>query len=353
MTVAEVLNEIKRGQLRPVYLIHGQEGYFREELCRTLRQAVVPAETDSFNYTVVEPGPEQLPTALSIARTIPFFADRRLVMCKDVPWFASRRRKADGDQTEAQDEDDAAEGMPASDDAALLRYLENPAPFTVFVMVTGEGVDSKKKVSRAAKASGAIVDCAPLKVPEAVKWVMERARTMDKKLGLDAAQALIERTGPDLRLVVSELDKLAAYCGDKAMITREDVQAVVGPSTETSIFRLMDALGQKNKKRALNLLDEMLRQGEPALVILYMIARQIRLILGAKKLAEKGYGPSEVAVQLKTKAYAAETALGQARRFSEQELVEAFERLLEADLAIKSGADPRLALELLLVGITR
>lgn len=330
MTVHEVMSEVRSGRIRPVYLVYGQEAYFREEVCRALRQAVVFTEADAFNYTVVEPGPEQVTTALSVARTIPFLAERRLVVCKDFP-----------------------ESPPVSDEPALLGYLQNPAPSTVFVMVTGEGVDSKKKVFQAAAASGIIVDCVPLRGPEAVKWVTERATAMGKKLGLDAAQALVERSGTDLHLVASELDKLAAYTGNKPAIAREDVRAVVGSSTETSIFSLMGALGEKNKRRALNLLDEMLRQGEPALVILNMIARQIRLILGTKVLVQKGHGPSEIALQLKTKTHVAQTVLGQARRFTEQELTEAFESIMEADLAIKSGTDPRLALELLLVGLTR
>ena len=101
MNQSEALAEVQSGALRPVYLLYGGEPFLEEELLRAMRSAIVQPETADFNYHLVDPAPDQIPSALSIARTQPFFAERRLVVVRECPAFqAARRSSADEEETQ-------------------------------------------------------------------------------------------------------------------------------------------------------------------------------------------------------------------------------------------------------------
>jgi DNA polymerase-3 subunit delta len=174
-----------------------------------------------------------------------------------------------------------------------------------------------------------------------------------------------------------ETEKLALYVGERAEITTEDVRAAASPSLEATIFELTDAVGRKDLAAALTALPSLLPAQSPesaALMILAMLARQLRLIWQARFLAEQGYSlgrlretPPELAEVLPVEHNIVEAVKGrgflvdklsdQARRYTDAELAVALERVTEVDAALKGQTDrrlgARLALEMLLVDLCR
>jgi len=339
LTSNEALTAIAAGQIRPVYLLHGPEDFLRQEVLAALREHVVAPGTETFNDHLFDPGPHQLVEALGLAQTLPFFAERRLVVVRDCPLLLGRRGQA-ADEGETDDTAGAAGA-----EAGLLNYLKHPNPSTCLVFTAGEGLDSRRRASKALLAAGAGVECAELKPADAVHWAELRASRLNKRLGLEAAQALVERAGTSLRGLATELEKLAAYTGTAHEIKARDVIEVVAGAPAAEVFDLVDAIGQKQGGRALLLLEGLLRDGEEPIRLLALIAWRMRLLLLVKALTAKGYGPRDGPNAARVHPFVYQKAQQQARGFGRDELVRALERILSADVAMKTGMDPRIMLE--------
>lgn len=337
----DALAEIRSGKLRPVYLIYGKEPFLVEELLQEIRQAAVVPDTADFNYNVVQPGPDQLTQALGLAQTQPFFAERRLVVVRDCPFFSARRKQ--------ESEADQGEEKPAAGDDLLLAYLNRPVPFTCLVFLAGDSVDSRRKVTKAAAAAGAVVECSPLKEADAAMWAEHRALFYGKRMGSTAAANLVEKLGPNLRMVDTELQKLVLYVGDASQITPGDVDAVVGGIAETEIYRLTEAVVLKQQAQALRLLEQVLRQVDHPLQVLAALTNKFRQLLMVKALVARRVSEKEGAGLAKMHPYPYRKLAGHVRRVPREEIVDDLQKLLAADLAIKSGSDPKLTLETVIV----
>lgn len=347
MNQSEALAEVESGALRPVYLLYGGELFLEEELLRAMRAAIVQPETADFNYHVVDPAPDQIPRALSIARTQPFFAERRLVVVRDCPAFQAARRSS-GVEADAQDEGEPAGGG----DELLISYFKQPSQAACLVFVMSQGVDSRKKVTKAAIAAGAAVECRPLKEMDCVMWAQTRAWLYQKRLTDGAARTLIEKVSTDLRLIDSELQKLALYVGEAPEISQGDVEAAVGGVAETEIYLLTEAVMLGQGPKALDLLARMLRQVDHPLQILGALAGRFRQMLMVKALTARRLSIKEGAAQAKMHPFPYEKMTGYLRNYPRDRIVQGLQRLLEADTAIKSGQDPRLVVEALVVELT-
>lgn len=341
MNHREALAELREGKIRPVYLIYGGEPFLEEELFREIRATIVRPETADFNYNVIGPGNDQVPQALSLAQTQPFFAERRLVVVRDCPAFAASRKKQD------EGEEDGEKG--GSGDDLLVTYLKNPVASTCLVFINSDSVDSRKKVTKAAIATGGAVECKPLKPDDASMWAQQRAMFHGKKLNDLAARSLMDKVGTDLRLIDNELQKLALYVGDAKAITQADVETAVGGVAETEIFRLTEAVMLKERSKALALLSRTLRQVDHPLQILAALTNRFRQIVQVKALVDRGVSLREGPGLVKMHPYAYEKMVAAVRPFPRSEIIRALQKLLDADLAMKSGFDAKLTLETLVV----
>lgn len=340
MNHSEAMAELRAGKVRPVYLIYGGEPFLEQELYRAIRSAVVAPETADFNLNIFDPGPDQVARAISTAQTHPFFAERRLVVLRDCPAFSAARKS--GADSEEEGEEKAAGG-----DELLLNYLKSPVASTCLVILSSENVDSRKKVTKAAIATGGAVECKPLKEQDAVMWAQARAQSMGKRLSDGAGRLLLEKLGTDLWMIDQELKKLALYVGEAKEIRTVDVDAAVGGVAETEVFRLTEAVMLKQRVRALELLARTLRQVDHPLQLLAALTSRFRQMLMVKALTARGTSLREGPGLAKMHPFAYEKMAGYVRAYSREELVAALARMLETDLAMKSGADPKLALETL------
>ena len=168
-----------------------------------------------------------------------------------------------------------------------------------------------------------------------------------RRIDPEATESLVARVGPGLRQLSLELEKLFAFAGPEATITRADVEATVSRQSESTIFMLVDAIGEQRAGRALAHLDDILRE-EAAPYVLFMIARQFRILLRASVLLQRKAAPGTIQQALGVPPFVARRMMEQARNFPPSVFAEIFRRLQEADRAIKTTGHPRLALETLI-----
>jgi len=181
-------------------------------------------------------------------------------------------------------------------------------------------------------------------------WISKRVKSIGVTITPEAVAMLANFIGNQLRLLANELDKLATYVGDGGIIGADDVRKLSAQVQEARVFDLTDALAQRNRKQALDILHDLLADGEPALRLISTITSQVRSLLLVKELAEKGQRASQIASSTGMAPFVAEKALRQIGKFNWVQLEGAYRQLLATDAALKrSRLTPDMALDLLVV----
>ncbi len=268
---------------------------------------------------------------------------------------------------------------PPEDLETLLEALERGLPPRTHLILVAESLPPKHPLVRLAQEKGAQVKRRAERRGRTIDTldisalVAEELGPLRKKLARDAELELKNRLGDDLRLIATELSKLALHAGEKTQITREDVEAIVAPVREEEFFALAEAVGEGDPGKALQLFADELRRkanaSSVALPFLGGVASAVRKAL-ADSARYTGSGPRELGyneyqsklfpqleeelVAKKQKVphpFAAWLGYKRARRRPRAFWRRALIRCAEADFELKNGADPRLCMERLLVEV--
>jgi DNA polymerase-3 subunit delta len=171
------------------------------------------------------------------------------------------------------------------------------------------------------------------------QWIQARAKTQGGVFTRPAAVELAELVGTEPRLADQEIIKLLTYVNYRRPVEREDVHHLTADTREGDIFILVDALGNRNTKAAMAMLQRLLDQDEP-LNIFAMIVRQFRLLMQAREILDRNGVAVDVARELRLHPYVADKIGAQSRRFSTSVLELIYHRMLEIDRMIKSSQMP-------------
>lgn len=184
------------------------------------------------------------------------------------------------------------------------------------------------------------------------QWIKNKAQQKGAGISPAAIRSLADLVSNDLWTLDRELEKLSLYCGGRN-IEEEDVREMVSQVRETSIFNAVDAIIEGNAAAAFRLLRQLLHDGRDASYIISMVGRQLRLLALVKYLTDQGVSGGQLGGQVGINSqFALRKTMDQARRHSWPAIRQRYQRLLEADLAIKRGRqEPDLALELLVADL--
>ena len=268
------------------------------------------------------------------------------------------------------------------DTEILIEWLGGELPKESVLIFTVKGnVDGRSRLVKLIGRVGRYVSFASLEPARSgqqdrvYQGVSRKLETFGKKISPSAFNLLQSRTGNDMHLIAEAIEKIIAFVGEKTRIDERDIETVIAQSSFENIFALTDALGKRSVSQALASLHSVLESGEPPIKVNALIARQIRLTLQAKLLAECGelkptvdrmnyqsfadnvfkplaekmskYLPHAAQVNLlKQNPYAAYKVVQAIPFFNTDELVQGLEQTLEADVQLKSSQlDPECILE--------
>lgn len=221
---------IRAGQLAPVYLLHGEESYYIDELVKDFEN-VLPEDERDFNlYTLY--GPEHsVDTVMDVCRRLPMMAERQIVILKE------------------------AQSIRAEAFDRLHFYAEHPNPSTTLVIAV-RGIKAKgKELIAAVKKNGEIFESVAVKeynlLPVIAGLVKEKGLNIDPK----AMSMLKDYIGADVAKLHNEIDKLSFILGPGAMITPEAIERNIGISKDYNNFELVDAIVNRNAAKALTIVE--------------------------------------------------------------------------------------------------
>ncbi len=304
-----------------LHLFVGEEDLRIDEGVAALIEEMLPPEDRALNLDVLDAAETDVGEIVTRLDTLPFFGDRRVVVVKRL------------------------DELTAAGQEAMEAYLSRGAPPTVAIF-TASALDRRTRLFKVIQQHGEIHPCDPLREKDAPAWVVQVARRAGKKMGPPAADALVKAAGTGLRVLQLEVQKLAAYAGDRQEITGADVAAMASHLSETKFWTLTDAIGQRAARPAMQALEELLQTEHP-LPVLATIAGHVRWL--ARISALRARDAAGVAAALKLHPFRAGKLLAQARRYRREDFPEIFGLLEEADRAIKSTGQPALALEMLVL----
>lgn len=337
MEITALRQQLKQGNVAPVYLVEGDEVYLVDETRKLLRQLLSSEESD-MNFGQYDMETTPLAVALDDAASAPFFGDRRLIFIKQPVFLTSDAKKA----------------KVKHDIDGFLKYLANPLPSTVLVIFAPyPKLDERKKVTKFLKKTATVID-AKKRTPEQAQREVQRAfQQANVKLAPDALTSLMQRTAGDLTAMMAAVPILLTYALQAQTITAEAVAALVPQNLEENVFSLVDAVLAQQVTKALTIYDELLLQKEEPLKINAILVGQFRLLLQIKILQKSGYSQGNLAQVLKIHPYRIKLALRQTKRFSRASLREAYLGLTEIEAQLKSSQQsPRLLFQLFLLKFT-
>ncbi len=338
------------------YLLHGEDEFTSREHLRTLRQqGDFGYNQDTYNGTEVG-----LKTLLMTISTLPFLSEQRLVVLDGLP--KKKRGEATGaapaGKAETSKAGKARKGKKSSKtvqtragfEKELAESIATMPETTTLIVLLEEPLEASSPLLKAATQYGKVVQSSLPKGAALDKWIAQRAISAGVKIAPAASALLANFIGNNLRLLANEISKLATYVGKGATISVDDVRQLSAQVQEARIFDLTDALAQRNRKQALNILHDLLSDGEPPLKLLSTITSQVRSLLLVKELAQKGLRAPQIASTLGIAPFIVDKSLRQVGNFSAAQLEDSYRQLLATDAALKrSRLTPEMALDLLVV----
>ena len=325
MNHTEFFKAVKAGQINLLYLMEGIEEYIKQSALEQLRKALLPSGLEALNETVLEN--PSLQVLRAAAETLPFMAERRLVLVKECALLRPSRKSEENE--EAPEEDDQTK--------AFCDYLANVPSTTCIVFHEKGKADARRKLYGAIKKHGAIVLFDTLDNEELNRWIIKTMRSLGKEISPAAASNLAFTVGKDAALLRGEMEKLAAHTGERTQVTAEDIQAVATRSLEASVFDMVDALVEGKTPRAFSLFENMLRTGGSRFGILAMILRQYRILFHYKSLKENGASPADIKSRLGIPPFAVDRAARQASAYTLDQLEAAMGFCVDTEYSVKSG----------------
>jgi DNA polymerase-3 subunit delta len=190
---------------------------------------------------------------------------------------------------------------------------------------------------------------------ELPQWVHRRVEARGGKIDRGAAVLLARNVGLNLRLLDQEIAKLLLYVGERGVISADDVRVMV-PYVQSAdvIFQMVDAVGQRDARRAATYLHQLLDVGEHPLGIFGMVVRQFRLLIQVRWMIDQHMAQQQIVTRLKLHPYVGRKIHDQASRFSLGQLTRAYGILSDADLSVKRGEMPvEFMLDVLIAQLTR
>lgn len=339
-----------------IYLIFGKDEFSGEEALRKLtRQHDAGTPGADWNRTLLEGARLSLSELRHHCDSLPFLGERRLVIVRGL------LARLSGGPASAQEEEapTAAPESAASFLKSLLDYLPTIPPTTDLVLYDPglEGKAVRPRLLEWARKQAELCtvwEFAPKWGKELMDWMAQRAGMHGARLDAGARNALANAVGEDLRALDQEITKLALYVGPGGTITAEHVRLLTPHIRESSIFVIVDAISEGRWQTAVAEMRKLMEEGAHPLYIFHMIYRQFSLIAQAKGLEGQRLPASALAKKLGVHQFTAEKVQKQALRYRKEELRMIYSRLLETDLAIKTGQmEPAVALEWLIIRLTK
>lgn len=345
-----------------IHLFLNTDEYLTAERIAEFKARLGDPELAGLNVVELSAGLADPAAIVAAASLMPFLAEKRLVIVRGY-LDALDKRMAASKSAESAAHHEAAQlldCLPAVPETCDLLFVDNTvdkrrALWKGFAIPAQNEQPARKIPGLEATANSGMVQLEELATPDPKRlpvWIQQRARAQKIAIGGDAVAVLANFVGPNLRQLDNEMEKLSLFAYQRT-ITAQDVRAMVSDVSEEMIWNLTDGLCQRNPRPAMAALRDLRSRDQSPIGLLTSIARQYRLIIQVKTAMQGSGDENTIAKRLGEKPFPVKKAMQLAGRYSFAELEQILDRLLVADMAMKTGADQDTELDVLVAELSQ
>lgn len=325
MSYHHVIRNIRNGQLQPVYVVTGEELFFRDSFLEALHTSFSQAdEVDENQFDLQE---DSLHAVLDEAESFSFFTDHRLIIVHNPDFLGSGRGKDKTQESEVN---------------RLLDYLDNPNEgSTVVFIYQGGALDNRRKLTKTIKKHSYLVELPQLNEQEMSRFVREHIEQQPFNMSQEAVEELLDRVNFQLTPAMNELEKLKMYAVNQNQISKDIVTELVPRALASDVFQLTQAIMDKRLADAVQIYEDLTLLGHEPIALHALIISQFRIILQSLILASQGFREGDIASHLNVHPYRVKLALKNSRHIQGDALTKLYIELADIDYQLKSGYGSR------------
>jgi DNA polymerase-3 subunit delta len=229
--VVKIVNDIKAGNIKPLYFLMGEEPYYIDKLSEYIEKNILSEEEKGFNQTVLYGRDVTIEDVVSTAKRYPMMADRQVVIVKEAQELSRTIEKIES-------------------------YAENPMASTVLVFCYKyKTLDKRKKSTKAIAKNGVVYESKKLYENQVGDWIKRVLAGKKYSIEPKASAMLVEFLGTDLSKINNELEKLQIILPAGSTISAKDIEENIGFSKDYNVFELRKAIGERNQLKAYKIAD--------------------------------------------------------------------------------------------------
>ena len=305
----ELMSSIDKGEYKPFYLLSGSEPYFIDSIENKITDKVIHKASRSFDYSLFYGKEVDSNQIIEAAKRFPLVGSHHLVVVRE------------------------AQHLDKSTDL-IAEYLSNPQMKTIIVFCfKHKPFDKRKKLYKAARKVGAIMETKTLYDNQVVQWIGDRLHAAKFKIDEKTLLLLFEALGNDLSKIEKEIGKLKIILEDNSQITPQLIEQHVGLSKDYNNFELYKAVGKRDFLQSSKIIKYMAEnpKNHPLPLTIFGLYNFFRRVLLYHSLGDK----SKAAELLGVRPYFIKDYEYACKKFSLKQLIKAITLTLEADLKSK------------------
>jgi DNA polymerase-3 subunit delta len=334
-----------------LYILWGEDEYSRQEALEEIKSKLGDISLLSTNTSVMDGNKLSVNELRACAETMPFLAEKRLVIIKGL--LERFESKTSGNKTKKVNS-----GSKQDDTQALADCINNLPKSTILILT--DNIESKKNSLQNNILYKSISEKAEIRIfpqmkgPKLFQWVQARVTQKGGSISRQATDIIIGLIGGDLHTMSNEINKLVAYTAGR-MIEEKDVRMVVSAAQEADIFVMVDAIIDHKAESAVQILQSLLRNGVAPAQILVLLARQVQMMVQLRDLKSQKKSSSEIQSKMGISyGFIWDKISARSEKYTMESLKTTYRKLLETDLAIKTGKlEGDLALDILIAELSK
>lgn len=301
-----------------MYLVFGEQELLINKMIDKLAKSELEV-VDDFNLVVFDSYKTPLYEIVNDASTLPFMADKKVVVVKNSYFLTGEAPKLDFEQSFNE----------------LEEYLDNENMGTVLIFsVIASKLDDRKSIVKKIKEKSKIYALDNINKKDLPRVVRQMFDKQHINITTGALNEFISRCGEDMYLINSEIDKLSCYKED---IDIEDIELMVSKKLEDNVFEMIDAIFSKKLDKVFSIYYDLKINNNEPLTLISLIASQVRFMYQVMVLKDRGYSETNIANELSCHPYRVKLSLEKVYRLNKMDLTSLLEELSNLDIKIKSG----------------
>lgn len=325
MTYSKLIKDLSSDVIAPLYCFYGQESYLSDQIIKRLREKLISPDYADFNEQLLDGTKLTVEEGISAFETLPFFAEKRLIIIKQLPWFGNTKS-----------------GLTEEDEEKLISYIQNPCPSSVVVLVA-DSMDKRKRPGKALGKQNALYEFGKVDELELKKIIQEKLNASGCEMSEENIKYCIYLLGylekdaqRTLYDVMGQLDRLISASSGEP-IGRDLLNRILEKPLDTNIFAYMDAVSEGKTLDALRIKQQLLSEDFNEIQINSMLYKHFRNLYKTVLWLDKGYNPTVIAEKIGVHPFSAKKYASQCRQFKPAYLKQLVIDLAELDHRMKTG----------------